>query len=97
MTNLREDSPAALCGIFKRGQQIITLNGQNLDHALKKTVLDLMKQADRLTVEVQYNPDGFSQYDNGEELSRIKALAATTLSIDDMAVTDEDVRCLCIL
>ena len=91
MTNLKEDSPAALCGIIKRGQQIITLNGQNLDHALKKSVMDIMKEADKLTVEVQYNPDGFAQYDNGEELSRIKSIATTTLSIDDLAVTDEDV------
>ena len=55
----------------------------------KKTVLELFKTLDSITLELVYNPDGFALYDNGEESARIKALAPAVLSIDDTEATDE--------
>ena len=43
--------------------------------ATKKHVLDVMKDADIVTIELQYDPSAFAVYDFGEELRRISLLS----------------------
>ena len=54
--------------------QILSMNGENMEGASKKRVLDMMKSESAVTIDLQYDPESFSHYDDGAELKRIKAI-----------------------
>ena len=52
------------------------MNGRDLTRDVtRKNVMDMMKDTLTVTMEVQYNPEGYAMYDAGEELKRIDAIS----------------------
>ena len=62
--------------------KILSINGESTLTVTKKHVLDVLKSADMITIDLQYNPEGFAVYDDGAELKRINDLAHTIQDVD---------------
>lgn len=50
---------------IQRGQQILAINGQDTILATKYDVHEMLLHAPSVLLEVKYDPEGFSVYDQG--------------------------------
>ena len=59
----------------------MSMNNESMVDVSKMYCLDKMKAATHLTLALQYNPETFALYDNGDELKRITAVSPTPTAI----------------
>ena len=70
VTNCRPDSVCAKAGLFKRGQRILSINGDDSRRMSKFEVAAIMKREKSLVLQLQVDLVGFACYDDGKAFKR---------------------------
>eukprot|EP01147_Barroeca_monosierra_P003671 gene3671-8337_t len=87
ITKVCEGGPAWMSQHIQRGQQILAINGQDTILATKYDVHEMLLHAPSVLLEVKYDPEGFSVYDQGNELRQVSLHAFAGSKEDEIVET----------